>query len=344
MFFLLSYFADVFNSSMWTNFREAVPQNDVALSSLAESLPEVVLGSRAPSTSAKYTASYNRWKSWARSHSLIAFPASPFEFALYLRFLMIDAKSASPLESVVHSIAWMHQLGGEPSPSDHPLVKNVLAGAQRMLAHRTSKKEPITISQLELLVASKADPMASLYNIRSVVICILAFAAFLRFDELAKLNRSDVVIECTYLKLFIESSKTDQYRDGAWVVIAGSGKLAYCPVALTRRYLERTNLAPLSPLFCQLSKTKYGYKARCKGLSYSRLRELVLEAFKDIVSDVTTIGTHSLRSGGATAAANAGIPDRLFKRHGRWSSESAKDGYVKDSLSSRLSVTQALGL
>ena len=24
----------------------------------------------------------------------------------------------------------MHQLGGEPSPSDHPLVKNVLAGAQ----------------------------------------------------------------------------------------------------------------------------------------------------------------------------------------------------------------------
>ena len=62
------------------------------------------------------------------------------------------------------------------------------------------------------------------------------------------------------------------------------------------------------------------------------------------MSDITTIGTHSLRSGGATAAANAGIPDRLFKRHSRWSSESAKDGNVKDSLSSRLSVTQALGL
>ena len=91
-----------------------------------------------------------------------------------------------------------------------------------MLAHRTSKKEPIIISQLEHLVASKADPMASLYNIRSVVICILAFAAFLRFDELAKLNRSDVVIECSYLKLFIESSKTDQYRDWAWVVKAST--------------------------------------------------------------------------------------------------------------------------
>ena len=37
--------------------------------------------------------------------------------------------------------------------------------------------------------------MASLYNIRSFVICLLAFAAFLRFDELAKLVRSDVQIE-----------------------------------------------------------------------------------------------------------------------------------------------------
>ena len=70
----------------------------------------------------------------------------------------------------------------------------------------------------------------------------------------------------------------------------------------------------------------------------------MLEAFKDIVPDISAIGTHSLRSGGATAAANAGVPDRLFKRHGRWASESAKDGYVQDSLSSRLSVSKALGI
>ena len=47
----------------------------------------------------------------------------------------------------------------------------------------------------------------------------------------------------------------------------------------------------------------------------------MLEAFKDIVPDISAIGTHSLRSGGATAAANAGVPDRLFKRHGRWAKD-----------------------
>ena len=34
----------------------------------------------------------------------------------------------------------------------------------------------------------------------------------------------------------------------------------------------------------------------------------------------------------------------IFTRHGRGASESAKDGYVQDSLSSRLSVSNALGI
>ena len=38
----------------------------------------------------------------------------------------------------------------------------------------------------------------------------------------------------------------------------------------------------------------------------------MLEAFQDIVPDISAIGTHSLRSGGATAAANTGVPDRLL--------------------------------
>ena len=143
------HFLDVFNSTMWSDLRAAVPQGSSALQSLASSLPDVALASRAPSTSSKYFSSYTRWRSWARAYGLTVFPASPFHFAIYLRYLMIEAKSASPLESAVHSIALFHLLGGEPSPSDHPLVKSTLAGAQRLLAHKANKKEPITVFQLE---------------------------------------------------------------------------------------------------------------------------------------------------------------------------------------------------
>ena len=53
------------------------------------------------------------------------------------------------------------------------------------------------------------------------------------------------------------------------------------------------------------------------GLSYSRLRELLLEKISSLGMDPKLFGMHSLRAGGATAAANAGVPDRLFKLHGR---------------------------
>ena len=45
-----------------------------------------------------------------------------------------------------------------------------------------------------------------------------------------------------------------------------------------------------------------------------------------------------------TPAANAGLPDRLFKRRSRWASEVVKDENLQDSLSSRLSVSKALGI
>ena len=64
---------------------------------------------------------------------------------------------------------------------------------------------------------------------------------------------------------------------------------------------------------------------------------------KPHVSDISKYCLHSLRSGGATAAANNGIADRLFKRHGRWVCENAKDGYIKDLLYERLKVSQSLG-
>ena len=69
-----------------------------------------------------------------------------------------------------------------------------------------------------------------------------------------------------------------------------------------------------------------------------------MDAFFQLGFRSRLFGFHSLRSGGATAAANAGINDRLFKRHGRWRSDKAKDGYVKDNLDLLLSVSKSLEL
>ncbi|XP_033729279.1 uncharacterized protein LOC117318361 [Pecten maximus] len=70
---------------------------------------------------------------------------------------------------------------------------------------------------------------------------------------------------------------------------------------------------------------------RCDIKVSSTHMEIFIEKSKtDIYRDGACFGLHSFRAGGASAAANHGIPDRLFKKHGRWRSETAKDGYVKD--------------
>ena len=77
-------------------------------------------------------------------------------------------------------------------------------------------------------------------------------------------------------------------------------------------------------------------------ISYSTIRDQFLTSLTKIGLPCGDYGLHSLRSGGASGAANAGISDRLFKRHGRWRSETAKDGYVQDNEEALLSVSRAL--
>ena len=87
-------------------------------------------------------------------------------------------------------------------------------------------------------------------------------------------------------------------------------------------------------------KSTLSYSIGLRPISYSRARELLLNS---LGFPTSKYGLDSLRSGGGSAAANAGISDRLFKRLGRWKSDRAKDGYVKDNINS-LSVSRSLGL
>ena len=150
------------------------------------------------------------------------------------------------------------------------------------------------------------------------------------------------------MRIFIERSKTDVYRDGAWVVIAQTHK-STCPVELCRRYFSLAGFQAdcedyifrAMAFFSSEGIHKFRNSAQ---LSYTRAREIVLSAFQSIGLRKEDYGLHSFRAGGASAAANSQVSDRLFKRHGRWKSEKAKDGYIKDNIESLLSVSKSLGI
>lgn len=325
---------------MWKEFDASTPAH---LMHLAYKVKETVLASKAQGTIRTYLGGYNRWKRWASSNGVSPVPASPFHVAIYLQLLSQEACSPSPILTAVYSIDWVHQLAGYSRLSGHPLVESMKNGCERLLARPKNRKEPISAEMLHCL-ALKFQDKCSVCDLRTFALCLIGYAGFLRFNELCSIRCCDVHFFPTYCSIFLECSKTDQLREGSWVSIARTGQVT-CPVMALEKYILAAGLCLDDdlPLFRALASGSSSCKVRPQGISYTRARELVKDAFRDI-TDVSKISLHSLRSGGASAAANAGIPDRLFKRHGRWSSENAKDVYVKDSLESRLSVSRALGI
>ena len=97
-----------------------------------------------------------------------------------------------------------------------------------------------------------------------------------------------------------------------------------------------------SKLFRRVQSTKRGVYLRDQPMSYSRAKELLRKELKREGLDSSLFDIHSLRSGGASAAAALGVPDRLFQRHGGWRSEKARNNSVEESLDSLLLVSQSI--
>ena len=88
-----SVLSDVFASPMWAEI------NDVkapSLCCLAEKLPEIVLGSRADSTTLTYLNGFKRWRAWANRFPEVAvLPATPAYVFLYL-LSVLQRRSRTP--------------------------------------------------------------------------------------------------------------------------------------------------------------------------------------------------------------------------------------------------------
>ena len=269
--------------------------------------------------------------------------------SLYLIHLSQTYSSNSKIEEAVCAISWAHNIAGYDNPCLSTLVKSCKEGAIRETSRPVQKKEPLLPEHLLLLTEKYGKSSNCLSDIRLLTLCLLGFAGFLRFSEIVNIRRSHITFHSDHVSLFIARSKTDKYNQGSHVCIAKTGTQT-CPVNMLSRYLQMAGIISTSDeyIFRQITflKKSNSYKLRdvTKPLSYTRAREIILASLEGIGLDKSKFGIHSLRRGGATAACAAGISDRVFKKHGRWKSDKAKDGYVKESLNEKLSVSLNLGI
>ena len=208
-------------------------------------IPNRVIQSRAPKAADKYSRAFNEFHLWTSCYNeLKNLPARATTVALYLEHLLQTNSPYSKLESAVYGIRWVHGLYGWESPCEAALVRNILEAGKRTVLKPTLKKEPFTLDMLANLCTRYASHSSNLSDLRVSAICVTASYGFLRFSEVSGLR-------C-------------------------------CPYSILQRYVDTTKLQLSStyPLFSRLQYVKEtkSYKLRGGVLSYTRTREIVLQA------------------------------------------------------------------
>ncbi|XP_072021253.1 uncharacterized protein [Amphiura filiformis] len=270
----------IFQSGIWS---DAGYEEHDELNKLASELPGVTLNSRADSTIKQYGGAFCNWCAWADRFGKSKIPADPYYVSLYL---IHSANTPAPILKATAAISWAHKLAGSSDPCLSPIVKNAAEGLKRKLASPTVKKEPITAEILVKVYDHYCADLSikNLLTIRTVTMCLIAYAGFLRFDELSEIKREHVTFELSHMSILIPSSKTDIYRQGKSVIIARLTSRV-CPVRMLQKYLELAQVQDsCSFIFRSLSATKMGYKLRKdnRPMSYTRVREVILDALKPI--------------------------------------------------------------
>ena len=144
----------------------------------------------------------------------------------------------------------------------------------------------------------------------------------------------DVSFFNDHISIKIKHSKTDQFNKGADVCIAKT-ETRLCPVSWLNKYIVSAGLKMYSDQylftkirFCK-KQASYTLVDTSTPLSYTRAREIFLEALDVIGEDKRLYGLHSLRSGEASAFVNGecGNDVLLLNKHGRWKSSTLSTGY-----------------
>ena len=283
-----------------------------------------------------------KWKSWAKKKAFTPVPADPKAFVLYLVHLLKTSSTKSSFDSVIHGVSWAHKKFGLNSPANSLTAKQVINAAHRILGKvPTNRKLPFKKHHLRLLFDKFA--FATLDKIQILTLISLGFTGFLRWHDLSRIKLCNISFHESFMAIFLEQRKNDQYREGSWVYISKSYS-KYCPVLLLKRFIAYGKHSQNSFLFRKVAHTNKGVCLQNKKLSHSRVLDLVRLLLKCIGLDAQKYGLHSMRSGGASLAAALGIPDRLIMRQGRWKSVSSKNRYIKESLPSLLTVSRMFNL
>jgi site-specific recombinase XerD len=291
---------------------------------------------KAANTIRAYNADWQHFTAWCDDAHRSALPASSETVALYVSDLAATAK-VSTIRRRLTTISQAHERAGYPTPTRHPLVRDVLDGIKRELGVLQRGKTPLLLGDVQAMVEDCDDAIT---GIRDRALLLLGFAGCFRRSEVAGLRVEDLTFVAEGVVVFLHRSKTDQMGEGVKKGIPYGDHAATCPVRAIQAWLDVLGVAR-GPVFRPITKSgKIGTKA----LTDRSVALIVKRHALAAGLDPRKYAGHSLRSGFATAAAIAGASERAIIQQGAWASEKMARRYIRDANLFRDNAAGQVGL
>jgi site-specific recombinase XerD len=283
--------------------------------------------SKANNTIRAYKSDFKDFVLFCVQNGFKSLPSEPKIVSLYLTQLSTKDIKISTIKRRLVSIGVIHKLKGHYLDTKHPSIIENLMGIKRRKGVNQKGKKPLLINNLKKIINvidEQQKEIIKKFRDRSII--LIGFSGGFRRSEIVGLDYDDLEFVEEGLKINIKRSKTDQFGEGSIKGLPYLDNSEYCPVVSIQNWIEISKINS-GPLFRRFSK---GSNLTEKRLTDQTVALLIKNYLNLAGIDSRNYSGHSLRSGFATTAAEAGVEERsIMAMTGHRSSEMVRR-YIKD--------------
>ena len=283
--------------------------------------------SKSVNTVRAYKSDFEDFTLFCIKNGLKSLPTEPKIVSLYLTYLSSKNVRTSTIKRRLVSIGVIHKMKGHYLDTKHPIIVENFMGIKRLKGISQNGKKPLLINDLkEIIDVINKQEEPDLKKLRNKALLLLGFAGGFRRNELVSLNFEDLDFVFEGVKIKIKRSKTDQFGEGFMKGIPHFENYLYCPVKNLKNWLNISKIKR-GPIFVRFSK---GVNLTNIRLTDQSVALIIKEYLTKAGVDNKNYSGHSLRSGFATSAAEAGAEERsIMAMTGHKSSEMVRR-YIKE--------------
>ena len=262
--------------------------------------------SKANNTLKAYRSDFKDFAVFCVKHGFKSMPTDPKIVSLYLTHLSKKSK-ISTLRRRLVSISVVHKLKGHYLDTKHPIIIENLMGIKRIKGSKQTGKKPILINHLKQIInVINEQDIEEVVKLRNKTLILIGFGGGFRRTELISIDYEDLEFVDEGVKIALRRSKTDQFGEGMIKGLPYFSTETYCPVTNLKNWLKISKIKT-GPIFRRFAK---GPSLTDYRLTDQSVVLIIKDCLKLAGIENNNFSGHSLRSGFATVAAEAGADER----------------------------------